>query len=387
MSSWRARGPSNPDRGNTPWRGPSRGGGSGASRGRGRGQGANHVPPRASTNAWSSGRPSGATGPASQAARRPVQQDPKRRQMELMASVSRSSGLEKDGDSLKDYKTQEEYRSFIQEKLEVLLKRPALDKNASEAQKANLKDEQENLLILFRKLREGVASSNRTDSFALEIYETSLFLSAIFNIPRQTTAIISHLIPDLYLSYSGPHPNIEAAILVALLHHLIAAYPSQGVYNQHLDAISSSLFPRDCTSRKWIVSLAICLRTKNYCKVEHLTKGETVLSLLHPLERMGTEVTFPASLSSHAVRCLVDRLREKARQNAWAIIRSAYRELSCNDESADTRTWLTRSLYLDSVASDQSSTALDQWLDQHSELGHVRKKEGVEGRWVICKVR
>ncbi|KAF8882027.1 hypothetical protein CPB84DRAFT_225698 [Gymnopilus junonius] len=38
--------------------------------------------------------------------------------MNLMASVSRSSGLEKDGDDLKNYNAQEEYRRFIQEKVD-----------------------------------------------------------------------------------------------------------------------------------------------------------------------------------------------------------------------------------------------------------------------------
>jgi len=39
------------------------------------------------------------------------------RQMELIASVSRSSGMEKGGDALKSHNIQEQYRAFVQDKV------------------------------------------------------------------------------------------------------------------------------------------------------------------------------------------------------------------------------------------------------------------------------
>ncbi|KAJ6585326.1 hypothetical protein B0H19DRAFT_1109218 [Mycena capillaripes] len=45
---------------------------------------------------------------------RPTASAAPRRKMEHIASVSRSSGLEKDGDALKNFDVQDEYRTFIQ---------------------------------------------------------------------------------------------------------------------------------------------------------------------------------------------------------------------------------------------------------------------------------
>ncbi|EAU86223.2 hypothetical protein CC1G_03434 [Coprinopsis cinerea okayama7 len=73
--------------------------------------------------------------------------------MELMASVSRSSGLERDGDDLKNYNIQQEYREFIQGKLDGFSKRYPLEIRSADKQRI---EAQENLLILFtprRRLR------------------------------------------------------------------------------------------------------------------------------------------------------------------------------------------------------------------------------------------
>src|SRR5882762_8241984 len=110
-------------------------------------------------------------------------------------------------------------------------------------------------MIIAGKLREGIYASNRRDMFAVEgavpcridiiffadaqavrvslAYETSLFLSIIFISPRQTTSIISHLLPGLYSSETPPesHPT---AVLLSLLHHLIMSLPSQRLYYDHL---------------------------------------------------------------------------------------------------------------------------------------------------------
>ncbi|PSR71996.1 hypothetical protein PHLCEN_2v12206 [Hermanssonia centrifuga] len=79
--------------------------------------------------------------------------EPGKRHMELIASVSRSSGLEKDGDALRNFKLQEKYREFIQEKVSF-----GLHVNHSWT-----------LFMIFSgKLREGILSTKRNDAFALE---------------------------------------------------------------------------------------------------------------------------------------------------------------------------------------------------------------------------
>ncbi|PIL22744.1 transporter [Ganoderma sinense ZZ0214-1] len=220
---------------------------------------------------------------------------PGKRHMELIASVSRSSGLEKDGDALRDPKIQQEYRTFIQGKVDEYWKRYplSLDDSRDETVAAarNRKENEENLLILFRKLREGLLSTNRRDAFALEVYETSLYLSVLFKSPVQTTSALSHLFPDLYISIASQKaappsdsntPNVATAsttirptpppaapprprhplpiataapesparslagsalatTVILLLHHLATAYPSQTAFYTQLRQLHPAL--------------------------------------------------------------------------------------------------------------------------------------------------
>ncbi|KAH9988346.1 hypothetical protein BJV77DRAFT_1161018 [Russula vinacea] len=113
---------------------------------------------------------------------------------EHIPSISRSSGVERDGDTLKDPDVQEEYRKFLQQKLDAYWKRygprPAL-----------------RILTLRRPRWKAMFLSNFGNSGkgfllldVMIVYETSLWLSIIFHSYAQTTAILSPLLPDLYLS-------------------------------------------------------------------------------------------------------------------------------------------------------------------------------------------
>jgi len=310
--------------------------------------------------------------------------------MELIASVSRSSGMEKDGDALKDYKTQEEYRAFIQDKLDSFWRMHST---------ISRKEKQENILILFRKLREGLVSSERKDQFAVEAYETSLFLAILFDSPRQTTTILSHLIPDLYSTISTSLRDLTT--LISLVHHLAAAYPSQSTFRQHLHSLPPSLRFPDSESCAWITSLASSLRSLNYSKFEELTRPSSFSHLLIVSNELGPKTsskTTPsesfdsvhssANLANRALQTLVEALRTTAREKTWHIIRSAYRELACHPESGATRDWLERSLALPSIVPTGKAINLDDWLEKKCGEGQIRKKDGTtEGRWIICKVR
>lgn len=47
-----------------------------------------------------------------------------------------------------------------------------------------------------------------------------------------------------------------------------------------------------------------------------------------------------------------------------------------------------RSLCLANVNADSDGDVrLEEWLEEKGKEGHVRRKEGVQGRWIICKVR
>ncbi|KAF9491774.1 hypothetical protein BDN71DRAFT_1497854 [Pleurotus eryngii] len=292
--------------------------------------------------------------------------------MELIASVSRSSGLEKDGDTLKDFKIQDDYLHFILKKVAQLSPLG----NAERTDKR--RNEEENVLILFRKLREGISSSNRQDAFTLNVYETSLFMAAIFDSQKQLNSIVPQL-PSLHDSVS------ITAHLISLVHYLTDQYPRQGVFQQHLDLLPSSFLPRDSEARKWITSVSTSLRTHNYVKFAELTHPDAFLHFVVGEADPSSSVNYSAARL--ALQAVVDSLRRRSRDDTWSILRASYREWSCQDGCDWTRTWLEKCLVLRSVSPRGQNMTAEQWLEGHAKDGHVRPKEGIEGRWIVCKPR
>ncbi|KAG1796904.1 hypothetical protein EV424DRAFT_1352913 [Suillus variegatus] len=223
--------------------------------------------------------------------------------------------------SLKDSKVQERYRVFVGEKLH---------KFWTEKQ---TKDGQENILILFRKLREGIFASKQSDAYAIE---------------------------------------------------------------------------------------ATSLRTLNHIKVEALSWHDAHRQFLSVSKSSDETNDVLVRLSQDAVHALVERLRSKARDKAWVLLRSAYRELSASEE---TQTWMAKCLLLSTEQTSRSGLSLQEWMDgrvgaaaqciqgaisfrRDSDLdgqmltafnradewmdgrcrdGHLRPKEGAVGRWIVCK--
>jgi len=291
---------------------------------------------------------------------------------------------------LKNYQTQEEYRRFIQEKVDHVLENHPQRPDESEDHKTQRKYAQENVLILFRKLREGVSSAGRKDTFALEAYETSLYLSVIFESPKQTISIIAHLFPpnaEPPAQFTGRFPSVQS-LLSSLLHHLVASYPSQGTYHQHLASIPRTSLPQGSQISLWLTSVTKSLRTRNYAKFSMLSQKATVAKLLESSTYgLVTNARGPAEdvLATNAVFSLVQALRRKASETAWNVLRSAYREL--DQGSTDMETWLTKSLFLDSVIGDEWTVKVNDWLETKTSLGHVRRKENAVQKWIVCKVR
>ncbi|KAG6850338.1 hypothetical protein H0H93_014611 [Arthromyces matolae] len=311
-------------------------------------------------------------------------------QMELVASVSRSSGLEKDGDTLKDYRVQEKYRVFVQGKVDDVLALHPRRLTESEKDRTARVNAQENVLILFReapvffvkkfvfsdsttgKLREGISSSQRTDGFALEVYETSLYFAVLFESPKQTTAIIHPLVPSMYRAAPQPHKNRLIIVLISLLHHLIAVYPSQGTFRQFFDTIPSEFLPKTSEAHAWITALARSIRTIDYASFSALTSPSRLSTFLddkddlsQALQSLSLNNDDKESLPRRSFFTLMHSLRAKFQATTWNVVRSAYREISCNDEHL----------------------TLEQWLEKESTHGHSRQKEGADGRWLIYKPR
>lgn len=229
-----------------------------------------------------------------------------------------------------------------------------------------------------------------------------MHLSIIFNTPAQTTSVISHLIPALYQSCPEHSARRAETVLLSLLHFLVAGYPSQSRYFEHLHSLPKSYLPADHPMRVWIQDLAQTLRSRNYARLDHLTNREACSRLIETDIHTGTVVTehSPArpkkspniDLVLQALYTLAHTLRTKASETIWLVIRSAYRELSLPPppavEPASTRNWLCRSLALRPVVIVDNSDEhclVDAWMAKRQALGDVRPREGVEGRWIVTK--
>ncbi|KAH9041992.1 hypothetical protein EDB85DRAFT_1857124 [Lactarius pseudohatsudake] len=307
---------------------------------------------------------------------------------EHIPSISRSSGVDPGGDMLKDHRVQEEYRLFLQQKLDAYWKLyPSLSRfGESDVQKS---DAESNILIQFRKLREGVSASRRHDQFAVEAYETSLFLSIIFRSHVQTTSILSHLLPDLYLSIEHP-PNGSSSltVLLASLHSLDIHYPSQRAFLE----LSKNLPPSFTLRRDhevWLRELSSSLRRGGYAQFGRLTQSSSLTSLAAwPASETPDQRTPPVhqdpDLRLLSFQTLVNSLRTHLRLSAWRMLRSAYREFAL--PLSDTTAWLSGVLLLERETERQEDLRggdrVQLWFALRENLGEVGRK-GDNGRWAI----
>ncbi|KAI6016233.1 hypothetical protein EDC04DRAFT_544652 [Pisolithus marmoratus] len=449
-------------------------------RARGRGHAPTHTDVPNARNPSARGRPRGRAGGGGGESKRhpPRTSVTTSRQMDYIPSVSRSSGIDKDGDSLKDFRVQEAYLEFINGKLtafwEEYLSEPVYQKESAKRKRV---ESQTNILILFRKLREGLLASGRNDHFALQVYETSLYLSIMFESSvgtLDTTSILARLVPGMYVlqsqqssqlssshqrtspapssnpsqthspslsspfrSRSPPQSSASLTAILMLLNTLILTYPSQRPYFDTLKSIPECILDRKSEMYGWIRGVVRCLGGCDFVGFEKLTRGSSLFELLtsvgdmkgvdsnmhlksrladskpgsisnshstsvsnaHPRTTVPNEQMVPSphtpDLAQTALRMLLSRLRAKARDRAWIVFRSVYREMSEGDE---VKGWLERYLVLESVENTYlkgmeegilgtGKITFDEWIRERERDGHIRRKEGAVGRWVVCRVR
>ena len=219
------------------------------------------------------------------------------------------------------------------------------------------------------------------------VYETSLYLSVVFESPAQTS-ILSHLVPDVYSATPAPQPFRPTTTLILLLHQLVISFPSQKTYLERIRYLVPNFLGRPSAAYLWISSLARSLRTLNFVQFERLSHPDAFEHLLPPSRPIPSSNVKPTTmfqdLPRNAVYALVSRLRLKARDEAWMVVRNAYRELSSSDE---TQMWLGKRLLFDSFGSETTVVRFDEWMWERCRDGQLRPKEGVEGRWMVCKAR
>lgn len=192
--------------------------------------------------------------------------------------------------------------------------------------------------------------------------------------------------PDIYSAVPAPQPSRLPTILILLLHRLVVSFPSQQKYLDQIRYLVPNLLERSSATYLWISTLARSLRTLNFIQFERLSHPDAFEHLL-PSSRPIPSSKVMATTAFHdlprvAVNALVSRLRLKARDEAWMVVRNAYRELSSSDE---TQTWLGKRLFFDSFGSEATVVRFDEWVRERCRNGQLRPKEGVEGRWLVCK--
>ncbi|GAA5868192.1 hypothetical protein JCM1840_006177 [Sporobolomyces johnsonii] len=127
-------------------------------------------------------------------------------EMDLLLSPSRGLGAgdgDEDEASLRNPQVQERFREHVADKLRRW--RTAYPSSALNADRRKRCDEDLGIILLdLRKLREGITSIRRVDSFACEVYEASVLLSLFASNYAQLSSSLPHLVLDL-------HPTVAAS--------------------------------------------------------------------------------------------------------------------------------------------------------------------------------
>lgn len=283
-----------------------------------------------------------------------------------IASVSRSGGDDGEGDSLKNYDTQEKYKAWIDQKV------LTYEGNQDELPPEKRQGIQEDLLRLLRKLREGVMASGREDSFATDVYEMSLFLAAAYGKTDQVTAVATHLLPTETIhsaaspTWKRPPPR-EFVILLILLHHIVIGLRSSASLRWVVLAISSPLLTsKVCRNNlDWLKNIILSLRAHNYQSFWKIASEDHIATVARASSPSGT----PSQRELAAIHGELHKIRQYVQGTAWCVIRIAYRE--------ESEKWLSNTLRLGPLAST--------WLSERQRLCEASPTDGKTSRWTIYK--
>ena len=221
----------------------------------------------------------------------------------------------------------------------------------------------------------------------LPAYETSLFLSIIFQSRVQVTSILSHLLPDLYLSVQhSPNGSVAFTVLLASLHSLDVYYPSQRAFFE----LPKSL-PAAFTLRRdheiWLRDLSSSLRRGGYAQFGRLTQPPSLTPLAVWPASKTPDQTSPIrqgpDLRLLSLQTLVNSLRDHLRLSTWRVLRNAYREFAL--PLSDTATWLSDVLLLErepEKPEDLRRNHVQLWFASREDHGEVGRN-GDNGRWAV----
>lgn len=286
--------------------------------------------------------------------------------------------MDKGGNALKSPGTQDKLYKQIEQKLEDYLREFPLKSLPTTPIPAQVAA-QENILIQLRKLREGIQSTGRRDSFAIQVYELSYFLAIIFrSIPHMQST--SNNLPRLYqhadglkTSNRGNSDDLrQTYTVIRLLQSLTESVPLGSKVPARKKEIDlfCQLHP---TLEIWFQQLALNVFRCNFCQSMLLTDNVELKSILRILNF--TPGVRERELAKYAFLSSISDLRENFRNYAWNIMRSAYRQITF-PYSDD---WCRRSLGLN------SDDAVMKWLSDHEHANEVVAKPGSPSIWLLRK--
>lgn len=203
----------------------------------------------------------------------------------------------------------------------------------------------------------------------------------------QITSILSHLLPDLYLSIEHPpKESVSFTVLLASLHSLDIHYPSQQAFLKLFKSLTASFALRR-DHEVWLRELSTSLRRGGYAQFGRLTQPSS-LTLLAAWPASETRDRTPPILQGLDLRqlslqMLINCLRNHFRLSTWRVLRSAYREFAL--PLSDTATWLSDVLLLERNSEkpeDLRGDNVQLWFaarENHGEVG----RNGNDGRWAV----
>jgi hypothetical protein len=199
-----------------------------------------------------------------------------------------------------------------------------------------------------------------------------LFLSAAYGIPEQVTAVAAQILPppmlkpDYEASSSDRVPR-EITLFLILIHHLFLGTRSTSSLQWIVAAIAHPTVSRNISSERlhWLKQVRLAWRFGNYYAIWNLTSTKRLKDLLHNILSSGVK----GMREKTAITAEIEAFRRHMRDNAWTVMRAAYRE--------ESESWLLRSL---SLPREDAG-----WISEKQKLQEALLVAGEPPRWKIYK--
>lgn len=299
--------------------------------------------------------------------------------MDKILSISRSGDLDKGGNALKSPKLQSEFFVQIERKLNDYLRDYPTILKCSSPSTGQLAA-QDNILIQLRKLREGLLSTKRADSFALQVYELSFYfaVSCQSTTHQQSTA---NTLPALYRSserastrqppQTTSQKQRATFAVIRLLQSLTETRSFGNHYHTRLAEVNSYC-QLESVVQSWLQELLMSIIRGNITHSMLLTHDAQ-------RERKARDLGLNTNSTAHTIakqalsRTLLN-LRSILRDRAWTVTRTAYRQITVSHDD-----WCYRSLGF------QDKDQLESWLKEREKLGEANPRPESTTVWLLHK--